>query len=88
MKYDAKKNQGVKFSGVPKKIYNFSPDEKIETILIILINDLGKEVLTVNNKFQIKEQFNIYLLLFIYKTNSLVIQKKPIVGSAMREELN
>jgi hypothetical protein len=88
MKYDAKKNQGIKFSGVPKKIYNFSPDEKIETILVILINDLGEEVLTANNKFQINEQFNIYLLLFIYKTNSLVIQKKLTVGLVIRRELN
>jgi hypothetical protein len=45
MVYNDTKNQGVKLNGIPKKIYNFSPEEKIETVLVILINDLGKEVL-------------------------------------------
>ncbi|PKC02622.1 kinase-like protein [Rhizophagus irregularis] len=44
MAYNDRKNQGEKLNGIPKKIYNFSPEEKIETVLITLINDLEKEI--------------------------------------------
>ena len=50
MVYDDIKNQEVKFFGVPKTIYTFSSEERIETILIVLINDLEKEVLIINFK--------------------------------------
>jgi hypothetical protein len=44
MKYFNKKNQGEKFIGIPKRIYNFPSQEKLDVVLIYLIKNLGKEV--------------------------------------------
>jgi len=44
MRYDPKKNQGIKYDGAIKRIYSFSVEEKLEVVLMSLIHDLGKEV--------------------------------------------